>query len=613
MTKPETTLPTDLPPVAPAPAQRWRMPLLLAVMLALIPALMLAAERIRYEQDQHTVTLMMDYPALVAQAKRYGQDSQLFLDKYKALGINGIGMFEDVVGNLVQRGEVYIRSGADLAVEQPQAGFATNRIYMRSLKPGVAEALPARYNIPTREVSLGGYSWVEWPVDPQFLPAGPDQNMLAEFNRQKLVLAYRPYNDDSVKEPGADWPNVPFVIFNGDEVIGARTPELLEKINQRLGQRVPAMVEFNDQRGLDTLVETHGAVRTFSLQPAHQNKLQPEEVASKYALAARERSMRILYVRPFPTTNETEAMLTRTVELLKKDGIQIGTPVIRSFEPSTTLRWLTLLGPLAALMLVGLSYPLPRVGLLVTGLFGLLALALNKGQPFPSGALIAAIAFPSLGLVLRRGKVWDWLLATGLSLVGVLFVSALGANRESVLGLEPFRGVGLTLLAPLVLVGLSFLPRQDIRKTVADIYSAPIRLGDILIMGLGLAVFALVFLRRGNTSSVGVSDTEAKIRQDLQDSIIRPRFKELAGHPLALLGLSGILPGYFNMLLILGGVIGQASILNTFSHFHTPLLISATRCIIGIVVGFVAGLVAIEALKLALRLWKTYGAGWEKA
>lgn len=93
--------------------------------------------------------------------------------------------------------------------------------------------------------------------------------------------------------------------------------------------------------------------------------------------------------------------------------------------------------------------------------------------------------------------------------------------------------MGLTLLLPLLLVAASFLPRQDLRKTIQDVYNAPIKLGDILIMVIAAGVFALVFLRRGNATGASVSDTEAKIRQDLQDTLVRPRFKEMAGHPWA--------------------------------------------------------------------------------
>jgi len=58
---------------------------------------------------------------------------------------------------------------------------------------------------------------------------------------------------------------------------------------------------------------------------------------------------------------------------------------------------------------------------------------------------------------------------------------------------------------------------------------------------------------------------------------------------ILILGLSGKLPGYFSGLMLLGGTMGQASILNTFSHFHTPFLISATRCFLGLGLGLLIG------------------------
>ncbi|WP_233218682.1 DUF5693 family protein [Deinococcus arcticus] len=577
------------------------------MLLSLIPTVLLAAQRVSYEQSQKTAALVMDYPAVAAQARRFGLEPEALLARYQQLGVNGVGLYEDVIGNLVQRGEVILKTGADLLADVPGAPVKAQNVYLRSVVPGAAEALPARYTIPTRTVQAAGQRWVEWPTDPTFLPTGPNRALLTRLQAKGLTVVYRPYADDALREPGADWPDVPFILFNGDEVIGARTPELLAKISERLTGRVPALIEGNPQRGLDTLVATHGAARTFSISPSWQNRLDPLTLASKYNLAARERSMRLLYLRPYPTIGETEALLIRTSELLRASGVRVTQPGVAPFEEHGLLRTLSLLGPLAALLLLGLSLPLPRLGLLAAAGTAALAFALNRLDPFAATALIAAVTFPALGLVLRRHRVTDWFLATGLSLAGVLFVSALGANKDSVLGLEPFRGVGLTLLLPLVLVALSFLPRQDLRQTARDIYHAPIKLGDVVVMGLGLAVFALVFLRRGNTTGASVSDTEAKLRQDLQDSLVRPRFKELAGHPLALVGLSGVLPGYFSALLILGGVVGQASILNTFSHFHTPLLISAQRCFLGLAAGLIAGLIGIWAVKTALRLWQTWG------
>ena len=597
------------------PSALWPLPLatkttlapylLGIILLSMIPALILVVQRVQYEQSQKTAALVMDYPALVGQARRFGLEPQVLLDKYKALGINGIALYEDVIGSLVQRGDIYLKNGSDLANENPTAKINTQYVYMRSLKAGVAESLPAKYTIPTKEVTIAGKKWIEWPTDPQFLPVGPNNALVKSLKAQNLTLIYRPYTDDAVKEIGLDWPDVPFIAFTGDEVIGARTPELLSEVDNRLGKRVPALAEGNAQLGLDTLIESHGAARLFAFNPTWQNRLTPDETASKYNLAARERSMRLLYFRPYPTINETEDLLKRTTELLGKSGIKITEPIVAPFVENNLLRALCVFGPLAALLWLGLSYPLVRLGLIVAALSALLAVGLNGKDVFSGVALIAAVTFPALGIVLRRSKVTDWFFATGLSLIGVLFVSGLGTNTFSVAGLEPFHGVGLTLVLPLVLVALSFLPRQNLRQMVITLYNTPIKVGDVMVIGLGFMAFSLVLLRRGNTTSgSSVSSIEGDLRRDIQDSMVRPRFKEIAGHPLGILGLSGLVPGYLGAMLILGGVVGQSSILNTFSHFHTPFLISATRCFLGLGIGMVFGFILIEIVKFVLSYWK---------
>ena len=597
------------PSLVPPPNWHPRTPLLLGlVFLSLIPALILTFQRVQFEQSRKVTALVMDYPALVIQARRYGQDPQALLNRYKALGVNGVALYEDTVASLQQRGEILLKNGYDLADKFPGAPVKPNAVYMRSVVPGVAEALPARYTIPTRAVTVGGQSWLEWPSDPSYLPAGPNRAQVAEFQRQGMVLVYRPYNDEArpTAQVGTDWPAVPYVAFTDDAVIGARTPELLEQVDRAMGQRIPAVIEGNIQDGLEDLVLTHGGVRLFALAPSWQNQLTPEEIASKYNLAARERSQQLLYLRPFPTINETTDMLTRLQELMKNSGIKVGMPVTTAFEPSPVLRWLSIIGPLAALLLAGLSLPLRRLGLIGAAGTLLLCLGLNYATPLAGFALVAAVTFPALGLLLRRSRITDWFIATGLSLVGVVFVSALGATPDSMLGLHPFRGVGLTLLLPLAMVAASFLPKQDIRKTVSDVYNAPIKLGDIAVMGLGLALLGLVYSRRGNATGGSVTEFEASLRQNVQDSMVRPRFKEVAAHPLAILGLSGKLPGYFSGLMLLGGTMGQASILNTFSHFHTPFLISATRCFLGLGLGLLIGLLLVKLFDVLAGFWRNY-------
>ena len=153
-------------------------------------------------------------------------------------------------------------------------------------------------------------------------------------------------------------------------------------------------------------------------------------IRDRYNLAGRERGMRLMYLRPYPTIGETETMLERTRSLLTRSGVTIGAPTVQLYTPSPLLRALSMIGPLAALLLLGLSFPLLRLGLVAAAGTAVLAFGLNTLHPFESSALVAVVTFPALGLVLRRHRTSDWFLATGLSLVGVLFVSALGASRE---------------------------------------------------------------------------------------------------------------------------------------------------------------------------------------
>ena len=149
------------------------------------------------------------------------------------------------------------------------------------------------------------------------------------------------------------------------------------------------------------------------------------------------------------------------------------------------------------------------------------------------------------------------------------------------------------------LLALAMLPNQDIRKTLRDLWNAEINLGTLGLALIALAAIALVLSRRGNTPSVGVSATEAKVRAALQDSIIRPRTKELLLHPAALLGTAKGWPLWFSNLLLIAGVIGQGSIIDSFAHYHTPLLISLLRTVNGIFWGGLIGFIIIPVSVIA--------------
>jgi hypothetical protein len=77
---------------------------------------------------------------------------------------------------------------------------------------------------------------------------------------------------------------------------------------------------------------------------------------------------------------------------------------------------------------------------------------------------------------------------------------------------------------------------------------------------------------------------------------VRPRFKEfLVGYPAMML-VPALVPAHrraVGWLLALGAGVGIGDIVDTFSHLHTPLLVSALRVFNGLWIGVVIGTILI--------------------
>ncbi|MFN8509517.1 MAG: DUF5693 family protein [Deinococcaceae bacterium] len=577
---------------------RIRVGLFLLLILSLIPAVWLLVGRISHEADNNTLALVLDYSALDEQASRTGTPLPELLGLYREQGVNTLALYEDTVQSKIKRGDIFYQDGATLLAQHPTTDIKPGWHYYTEVKSGSLSGLGSRYTFPYESISVAGKRWMGWPVPISGMPAGPNLALIRELQSQGYAIVYRPGNNLALKNPGMDIPKVEYVAFSGEQVLGYEKPETFKQVSQRLGNIPLAFIEAVDQKGLSELLETHPGIRLFSINPQWQASLKPEEVAGKFVLAARERMHRLLYLRPYETQEDTLTLLKGIKEGISRAGLHIGFPKAVSFEPNSWLRKLTLLAPVAGLGLLLSAIPLGGLALLVgAATLGLVALA-SGFQLFSSAALLVGIVFPALGLMLRRNTPWDWLMASLITLLGTVYLSALGTDAPGMLGLKPFQGVSLVLFWPTVLFAAVLVPKQDIRKTIRDLYHRPVQLGDLALIAVVLGAMALIFLRRGNDTGASASGLETAVRSELQESLIRPRFKELMGHPLALLGLSKVGSPYVGQLLLLAGVFGQSSLMNTFGHYHTPFLISFYRAFNGLWMGGLVGFILIP-----LALW----------
>jgi hypothetical protein len=557
----------------------------LLILLALVPSLLALVPRLEGERPG-PVALVMDAEALRAEAKAAGKDLLSALAAYRALGVNGIAFPERLVKDWVAEGVLLYRQGRELA----ETGL--------SAKPGwyylkgevwLVDLLERAYALPKERLG----PWLGFPVDVQAFPAFYPLDEIQRAKEAGYYVVVRP-NNHRQRALDPTLPLVPegaeAVVFAGLEALGH--PYRLEEA-KALVQVPVALIEGTPQPGLQAFRE-RGLLRLFSLRYEWQLTLKPEEAADKYVLAARERSHQLLYLRPYPYQEETERFLRRLNEGLNASGIPTGTPRPRDFAPSP-LRHFAWLGVLAGLGLLALG--LPVYGPLVA--FLLLLLALGYGGS-GGGALLAALVFPVLGFLGPRNGLWMWVRALGYALAGVVFLSALGSTKEAVLGLSPFKGVSLTLLLPPLLVASSFLDKSY-KEALVRLYAHPLRLGEVALALLALFLLALALLRRGNEAPL-VPEAELKLRSLLQDLMVRPRFKEVFGHALFPIALLLPWPRWVQNGLLFLAAIGIASILNTFSHFHTPLPISFFRVVNGAILGVLLGMVGVILVR-RLRAW----------
>ncbi len=406
-------------------------------------------------------------------------------------------------------------------------------------------------------------------------------------------------------------------------------------------------VEFGKQKGDETLsADLHGQyVRVHSIQTSEMTQLDENEAIDRYAKAARERNIRFCYVRLLTFAGEDP--VGTNVAFLKKiaKSIQHGSEwtggdmefgAARPFAETgvpTLLFAVIALGVAAGTVLMARAFgPLPyslQIRLLIALCLVCMGLAVAGETGRKLVALLAGIAFPAVACLLtfpRRfgarsrteslqnsrvpacasAAVRGLALASAITALGIIHVVGLLATRPFMLHASQFLGIKAQHAVPILIVAMAALLgaatpdetwlRFKARTTerLRDLWNEPVRIGLLLLGLVALLTLAFVVARTGNDSGVGVSGFELKARSLLDRILpVRPRTKEfLIGHPAFILGLAWWWRGRRKWAIpcFVVGSIGQVSLLNTFCHIHTPLIISIWRDGIGLVLGTILGL-----------------------
>lgn len=622
------------------------MGILLTVLIALgiFISVDLSLGRVKIEQANKQLELAVEYGEVKRIARWSGMSTEKMMEKLADKGATGILFKEENLGDLGIQ-DVWIRSGAELLAEYSFTHREADSLeraatylvtYNEDTYQRLAEQLQAK--APGLEaLKIGDLFIVTSTLGPgelKMLGLGFDQKGIeaarqAGLNILLQIQSWPQATPEGVREMMASAINtegLTALLFN-DRVLPGYPASLEAMLQEIRKSEIPlGIIEFMPQQGLSQLLQNldKKAVRLHAISEGEMTKLTPKKAIDRYSLAASERNNRILMLRFFSPTvslNWAEYNLSFLQDLrgsLEKDGFTFGSAKPFQGLPASRVSLFFLgLGVLAGAILLMEKFIPARLSWLLGGV-GILAWAGMLAGGFMSlgrlgMALAAVVVFPSLALInnLRvegraLGDSVKLLIKTSIySLIGAALMIGLLADTSFMLKLEEFRGVKLAHVLPLViLVAFCFIWQEgrDWLPSLKSFFKTKITVGWAAL-GVVLALGLLIYVSRTGNESVAVSGLELEFRALLDKLlVVRPRTKEfLIGHPLLLLVFYlGYQHKYLPLLIL--GAIGQISLVNTFAHMHTPLLVSLFRAFNGLWVGVIIGILLILGYKLAVKL-----------
>ncbi len=454
----------------------------------------------------------------------------------------------------------------------------------------------------------------------------------------------------------SDWGNISAVVFSGDTILGYpeflnSVREQLERKQVKSG-----IAEFLNQDGLSEVTKNlyQRIIRVHSISTEElgairgEGRLKVPRLISRFLRAVRERNVRLLYIRlPFISVSNDNLQIQSNLDYIKgikmsllENNFKVG--FSQPFKPFPAflnlIRFpiflMVLILPLWAIYLYR-SFSLSFFYLYLFTCLALVLLFWREVIFIQVVCLIAALSFPLLALfiglfvpessALRTRKqrdllltFWLFLKVTVTTIFGGILIACLLSRLDFILQVHQFRGVKISFILPLImgLFLLSGWSEQSFEEgglsrfhvvKVSEFLSRKVEFGDLLIFSILALAGIVLLLRSGNYYGPFLLEIEHRAREILEKLlIIRPRIKEfLIGHPLMILGMYLHLRGKSRKeeelrlrtiswrLLIILGLIGQVSIINSFCHAHTPLVISLARTINGIWLGIIVGFLLV--------------------
>lgn len=614
--------------------------LLMLGLVAMAPGLI---GRITIEQSNTTYELSMP-DADLATILHAGIDPDEVYGRLQASGLGSVAVEMRTVADLEEAGEIVMLSRPEMVqlllmtdgpvsdLPSGGAGFIALIDETSRVLDALSKVDPSR-RFETVEVAGREFHLVSGSPDLEDVPIGYDDDRVRELTERGIeVIARVPEDLDATeflidelgrleRDFGVHRVFFPcrcrdaVAIESGDRV---PTPDSPEKVAMLAGWLrdhgfIPLLLDFEEQEGTEMYVRVlDRGIRLHSIDL--DQDLGPDLGVDRVVRAVKERNIRIILVRP----NETVGARDRFDELVgvlseiraaMPDGFRAGVAEpFEPLEPTPLLAAGTLVSSIAIAALAGslLGALYALLAGAATAVVGMLAMTTGAawiGDPFRLGiAILSAVlalyvATPRARL---RAATVEYLKAGLVIFAGGFTVVGLAYGNEFLLNADDFWGVKALLLAPLVIGGVVATYQSLGRPAWSDARNVvSMRLEAWHLAALAAAGFVIwyLLLRSGN-APWAASSVEVAFRQELENLLyLRPRTKEfLIGFPALLAGIVLAARTRHGWWLYAMAAIGTASAIDSFTHFHTPLLVSMLRTGLSLALGLALGLAALAVL-----------------
>ncbi|MGL4345573.1 MAG: DUF5693 family protein [Cellulosilyticaceae bacterium] len=606
--------------------------------------------RINVEQQYKDVQIAVRYADVLNIALQTGLSTEEVFEMLKEQGATTLFVRENTVSpsgrgeyyNYKEQGMANYYDGYELQRQYPEAATIKRQfIYIDTFSQETFDSIYTNLvakDIPVGTLELGGKTFIELRSHPSTLTTvgvGFNQDDLKIAADLGYVISPQVKSWDNVSQAGVDLfvselealENLGPIYFADSDIVKLNVPE----IQKLVAEHGLGFVEFfsNKQAGFGKMAKASsdagknfGVVRLHTLTDGEVRNYSKQQMMDRFMLALTERNLRVFLFK-MPSTMNIEADMGALVDqmatfkaLVESKGYTVTGEASRFNLPMGNYFMALIAGVGAVILFVlicdYLGYAKVGIVLAALGLVGYAGLLkLSPNFAVKMMALFGASVFPTYGVLYMfeaettdlKQAILRFLKGSIISFGGALTIIGTLSRTSFALGIDVFAGVKLAHLLPIMFVIIIMVYKRHgfNYQYVHGLLQKNITYFAVAILAV-LGVVVLIYTTRtGNSGSV--SSLELQLRQLLDTVLgVRPRTKEfMIGHPIMLTLLYfGYQDKYIPFLVL--GIIGQISLVNTYAHLHTPVVISLIRSGYGLVFGIIGGIVLIYIIKFLYKV-----------